>query len=180
MKKLMFSFLILALLFNCGNKKDQSNPSATKDSAKQQSSYVVEQLDEAGLDRLIQQRNGKFLFLNVWATWCPPCREEFPDLVRLASDSGNTNVEFVGLSVDFPDEIDSRIVPFLEANRVNFKIYVQNFQRNDRLINVLNENWNGAIPATFIFNADGKQVSFILGKRDYQDFKKEIDRVTNL
>jgi thiol-disulfide isomerase/thioredoxin len=175
MKKLLLTFISIALLLNCGAKKEQSDQAREESQVAKQSRFVVEQLDEPGLERLITQRNGKILVLNVWATWCEPCRQEFPDLVQLSLDYANTNVEIIGLSVDFPDEIDSKIIPLLEDNDVNFKIYVQNFQKMDHLIDSLNEEWSGVIPATFIFNAEGERVAFLLGKRNFQDFQKELE-----
>lgn len=177
MKTLVHIFVSIALLLSCGTKKDQSNQTHTNSQANEQSRLVVKPLDEPGLERLITQRNGKILFLNVWATWCGPCREEFPDLIQLAREYSDANVEIVGLSVDFPDEIDSKIIPFLEDSGVNFNIYVQNFQRMEHVIDLLNKEWGGGIPATFIFNSNGNQVAFFQGKRNFQDFKKELENL---
>lgn len=174
MKNLSLIFIIIALLLNCGAKKDQSDQAKENSQVAKPFIHVIEQIDEMGLAQLIKQRNGKILLLNVWATWCEPCRQEFTDLVLLAREYANANIEIVGLSVDFPDEADTKIIPFLEDNDINFKIYVQNFQKMDHLINSLNGDWSGAIPATFIFNAEGEQVAFLLGKRTFQDFRKEI------
>ena len=88
------------------------------------SDYKVEKINQATLEKLIKNRNGKVLFLNVWATWCAPCKEEFPDLVKLADKYKNLKVDIIGLSVDYTDEIDSKIIPFLKKNKANFKIYV--------------------------------------------------------
>ena len=181
MKKLIAFLLTLLLVANCGKQNEQTN---SKDSLAVvqkpgKIQYEVATLDEAGLKQLIAQRNGKILLLNVWATWCEPCREEFPDLIKLASDYKNSNVEVVGLSADYPDEVDSKIVPFLEKYQCNFKIYVQNFEDDAKLIQLLNQAWNGALPATFIFDQDGKQQMFLTGMRSYDDFKQEVEKVRN-
>ena len=49
----------------------------------------VDKIDKAKLSKLIKERKGKILFLNLWATWCVPCREEFPSIVKLANEKVN-------------------------------------------------------------------------------------------
>lgn len=135
---------------------------------------TVEKIDKAKLSKLIKDRKGKVLFLNLWATWCVPCREEFPSIVKLVEEF--KDVEFVGVSVDFPDEVDSKIIPFLKSNKANFTSFVNAIEGDEELINLLDKNWNGALPATFIFDKTGKKISFMEGKKSYDDFKKEIEK----
>lgn len=144
---------------------------------KSNSDYKVEKINQSTLEKLIKNRNGKVLFLNVWATWCAPCKEEFPDLVKLADKHKNSKVDIIGLSVDYTDEVDSKIIPFLKKNKANFKIYVNDFDDVEDLINFINKNWNGAIPATFIYDKSGKQQKYILGMRDFDEFAKELTEV---
>ncbi len=72
---------------------------------------TVVPIDQVTLQKLITQRNGKILFLNIWATWCVPCVEEFPDLVRLSQAYPESELEVVGISADFPDEIETKNPP---------------------------------------------------------------------
>lgn len=185
MKNLTTLILALILLVGCGKQSEKSEKTGSADSRFQAQSrgeiqYEVKPLDESGLKQLIARRNGKFLLLNVWSTWCVPCREEFPDLVKLAVEYQD-NVEFVGLSVDYPDEIESKIMPFMKKNPapINFEIYVQNFKDEGNLIQFLNKDWSGAIPATFIFDRDGAQKAFLSGVRSYNNFKQELERLKN-
>ncbi len=144
-----------------------------------QTAVTVETINEDGLLNIIHQRKGNVLFLNVWATWCVPCKEEFPDLVKLADKYQSKGVDFIGVSADYADEIDTKIVPFLEQQKVNFPVYVQDFENVDALINSLNPAWGGAIPATFIYDAGGSQKAFMPGKHDYQQFAEQLDAVLN-
>ena len=166
-KYLLWSFCFFA--GSCSSQQDQAgrNSKSTGDTVKK---TEVMLLNEQQLQHLITQRNGKLLFLNVWATWCLPCREEFPDLVKLAESYSKKEVEFIGLSVDYPDEIESKILPFLEQIPVSFPIYVQNFDDKEQAINFLNEKWSGAIPATFVYNAEGSQLHFLLGQHSFEEF----------
>jgi thiol-disulfide isomerase/thioredoxin len=168
-----FSIFLFLLLVNCTSRPDQASEVALPKTDSSQD-LSLNLMDEKMLQEFISSRNGKYLFLNVWATWCIPCREEFPDLIKLAELYKTKGVEFAGLSVDYPDEIESKILPFLEKNPVNFPIYVQNFKDKENAINLLNEKWSGAIPATFIYGADGSQLHFLLGKHSYEEFQQVL------
>jgi len=136
---------------------------------------VVEKIDKTKLTKIIKERKGKVLFLNLWATWCVPCREEFPEIVKLVKEF--KDVEFIGISVDFPEEVDSKIIPFLKSQNANFVSYVNAFEGDEELINFLDIKWNGALPATFIYDRNGKKISFLEGKKSYDEFKREIVKV---
>ena len=157
------SILVFAvLIFAAGFKLD-----ATKD-------ISVEKIDKAKLSKLIKERKGKILFLNLWATWCVPCREEFPSIVKLSEEY--KEVDFAAISVDFPDEVNSKIIPFLKSNNAKFTCFVNGFEGDEALINALDKKWNGALPATFIYDKSGKKISFLEGKQSYDQFKKEIEK----
>ena len=174
-KKILFLIIALNLVvvvcYNAGSG-DQANSAV--DYANE-----IGLINNSKLDSLIQARNGKALFINLWATWCVPCREEFKDLILLAAYAQNKNIEIVGVSVDYPDEIDSKVRPFLENRQVNFKNYVQNFDRQEALINKLNKEWAGALPASFLYNAQGKQVLYLPGKHSFEEFKSTIESLLN-
>ncbi|MHB1049570.1 MAG: TlpA disulfide reductase family protein [Bacteroidota bacterium] len=141
------------------------------------SAQTVRPIDEKGLTDLVKNRNGKILVLNIWATWCIPCREEFPDLAQLSDSLKNSGVEVVAVSVDYPDEISSRIVPFLKTMYVPFRIYVSDVPSQDRFFALFDKEWGGAIPATFIYDEKGNQRAALIGKRTYRDFKNAIDTI---
>lgn len=144
------------------------------------SEVVVEKINLMKLDSLIENRNGKILFINVWATWCVPCREEFPDLVKLHASLKNSDVEITAISVDFPDEIEDKIIPFLKKQGVKFKSYVGGFKNDEELINRLNKGWRGDVPATFIFDKKGKLKRTLNGKKTYENFISAITEVIKL
>ena len=155
-------FVLTVILFVSG-----FNLQTTKD-------ISVEKIEKVKLSKLIKERKGKILFLNLWATWCVPCREEFPSIVKLSEEY--KDVDFASISVDFPDEVDSKIIPFLKSNNAKFASYVNGFEGDDDLINALDKKWNGALPATFIYDKTGKKVAFLEGKQSYDLFKKEIEK----
>jgi thiol-disulfide isomerase/thioredoxin len=136
----------------------------------------VKTIAESELQELIDNRNGKVLLLNIWATWCPPCRKEIPDLVKL-SDNYKSTVDVVGISIDYSEDLENKVLPFLEKNNVSYTNYLSGFRKDEDLINILNKNWSGALPASFLYNPSGDLLYFIEGKKDYDYFKKLIENI---
>lgn len=136
-----------------------------------QNKSSIELVDKDNINQLISTRNGKVLLVNVWATWCIPCKEEIPDLNEV-HQKYSAEVDVVGISIDFPEEMEKRILPFLDQNIVEYKVVVSNFKKDNELIDLLNLKWGGALPASFIFDKTGKQVGFIEGKRSLAEFEK--------
>jgi len=142
------------------------------------SELVVETINVEKLNEVLSNRNGKPLLINVWATWCVPCREEFPDLIEI-SKKYKTKIDIVGISVDLPEEIDSKVIPFLEKHNAGFTNFIVDVKDPEDFINLLNKEWSGAIPATFLYDRNGKQLKYHLGKTDLEGFEKMISSVIN-
>jgi thiol-disulfide isomerase/thioredoxin len=120
----------------------------------------INEISLSELAEIINNRYGKGLLINIWATWCLPCRKEFPGLIEL-SNKYEDKIDVVGISIDYPDELESKIYPFLD-----------NFQTS--FINFLSTRWNGALPASFIYDSDGNQVEFLMGKKSFEEFEKAV------
>ena len=116
--------------------------------------------------------------INVWATWCAPCREEFPELVQLANNYSK-EVRVVGISVDEKGDLDSKVIPFLKNQNASFQNYLLKVVDPEDFINALNKKWGGAIPATFIYDKTGNQKEMIIGKQTYAVFENAIKKVIN-
>ncbi len=181
---MMFRILLLILIltfFSCSKDDGQKSQTETQESLKpginDLADIEVLLIDEDDFQALKKQHEGKILFINAWATWCVPCQKEFPDLVRLKEYYSDSDVVIVGISVDFPDEVESKVKPFLYSQKVNFPNYVQNFKKPEDLINLLNEKWRGAVPATFIYDKKGNQQAFLLGKHSFDEFKSAIESI---
>lgn len=138
--------------------------------------YNVPELDSAKLSQLISNRYGRALFINVWATWCEPCIQEFPELVKIFNEYKTKNIDFVSLSVDQPED-DSIVVSTVKKFKAGFNVFIAAEKQSEQIINLLNNNWSGEVPATFIYNGSGKQEKIILGSRNFVYFKNSIDSV---
>ena len=130
------------------------------------------------LNDIIKSREGKVLLINIWATWCVPCKEEFPDLIKFSEKYGE-QIELIGISIDYPDEVESKIIPFLNKLKPNFINYVNVENDTEKFINNLNPDWSGAIPATFFYDSEGKQFSFYEGKMSFEEIKNEALKKIN-
>ena len=181
LKLAVFTFLLSFLFLTCsGNEKSDTQnqvPAGKKPAPEELIISDIPSLDASALRNLLDQYKGKTLFINTWATWCVPCKEEFPDLVKLADTYRDTDVVIIGISVDYPDEVESKIKPFLQRHNANFPNFVQNFKKPEELINLLNTDWRGAVPATFIYDKNGNQKAFLLGKHTFDEFKQKIESV---
>jgi thiol-disulfide isomerase/thioredoxin len=135
--------------------------------------FNVEIINLEELNDIIITRQGKPLLLNVWATWCIPCREEFPDLMRMAEDYDD-EIEVIGISVDLPEEIESKVIPFLQQVNTSFNNYIIEINDPEDFINFMNQDWSGAIPATFIYDKTGAQEEVFIGKQSFNDFEEAI------
>jgi len=142
-----------------------------------QTNILVEPINQAGLQKLIGERKGKILLLNIWATWCAPCVAEFPDLAKLSQTSDTSATEVVAISADYPDEVDSKIIPFLKKLNIPFRVYVAQFAHQEDFINAVNRSWSGALPATLIYDSHGKERFFHVGQQSFDDFKHEVDKI---
>jgi len=169
--KYIFSFLLSVLVFGSCRQSENTNKAAINYYSN------VEEINLDDLKELVRNRNGKILFINLWATWCVPCKEEFPDLVKIAEKYSNEDVDIIGISADMPEELNEKIIPFLKEQNVNFKNFVKNTDSDDDFINYLNTEWSGSLPATFIYDKDGNQKKFLLGKYDFAKFDKSIQEI---
>lgn len=104
---------------------------------------------------------GKVVFLNVWATWCAPCREEMPSIESLYKDF-KANKDFVVLAVS-QDTDGAMVRPFLEQNHLSFTVLLD--PRNE-----VGERYDvNGIPETFIIGRDGRIVAHHVGPYDWSN-----------
>lgn len=122
----------------------------------------VTQINEIALKNLIKP-NGKPLLINFWATWCDPCREEFPDLVKINEDYKG-KLDFITISMDDLAEINRDVPKFLAEMKAEMPAYLLKTANEDAMIPMVSKNWQGGLPFTILFNEKGETVYFRQGK----------------
>jgi glutathione peroxidase-family protein len=102
--------------------------------------------------------SGKVLLVNLWATWCGPCRVETPELVRLHKEYQAKGVEVIGLSTENPDASAEEVKDFVRQYNVDYRIGWSTREVSLTLI-----QGNTAIPQSFIVSRDGHVVKRFVG-----------------
>ena len=131
----------------------------------------------AGVDAIlaeIRKPGAGAVLVNVWATWCSPCREEFPDLLHVARELAPKGLRLVLVSVDFPGA-EAETASFLTSQGVDFPTFVRT-GKDEAFVDGLEPQWSGAIPATFLYDAKGTLVRFWEGKASYPVIKKRAQK----
>jgi thiol-disulfide isomerase/thioredoxin len=99
------------------------------------------------------------LLVNFWATWCAPCREEFPDLVKIRARYAADKLDFVVVSLDDPSDIGKAVPDFLKEVRATaLPAYLLHAEDDAAAINLVDVYWRGELPATFLYDRAGRIV----------------------
>ena len=129
-------------------------------------------IDLAGYRQLLAKYKGKPLVVNFWATWCEPCRDEYPMIVELAKEFKPEGVSVVG--VDMDDESDMNLVRrFIARTQPLFPNYRQKPGIDlDAFYDAVNPEWKGTMPQTIFYGRDGQIMGFFLGTRPRSVFEQ--------
>ena len=131
--------------------------------------------DELG--PLLKPNNGRPLLVNYWATWCDPCREEFPDLVKIDQDFRVKGLDTIAISLDDLAELKTEVPKFLRLMKVRMPVYLLHVADPEPSIKLVDPTWGGALPATFLYNARGEIVFKKFGRFDTAELRGEIEKV---
>ena len=139
----------------------------------------VAAIDADGLAAVIKRdpSNKKPLLVNFWATWCDPCREEFPDLVKIDKQYRPQGLDFTAVSLDDLTEIKTSVPRFLSEMHVTVPTYLLNVSDPEEAINKVDPQWSGALPATFLYDAEGRLVYKRLGRIRVPELTAAIDKL---
>jgi len=132
-------------------------------------------IDVAGYQRLVARHKGKPLVVNFWATWCVPCRKEYPLLIEVAKEYQPKGVVFAGISFDEASTTKA-IADFLAIYRPVFP----NYQKDPKIAAgtldaVIDRAWSGGLPSTIFYRRDGVMDAQFYGPQTRASFEKEIE-----
>ncbi len=102
----------------------------------------------------------KVVVLNFWATWCPPCREEIPEFIKLQNTYGSAGVQVIGVALDNLEDVKE----FYKTEGMNYPVLIG----EQNAFNIMADfgETTGSLPYTVVLNTDGKIVAHKLGALD--------------
>ena len=132
------------------------------------------ELNAKGLADAVAARHGRVVLVNFWATWCVPCREEFPDLARLEKAYRDKGLAVLGVSIDSAKDLPA-IDKFLGKVKPEFPNYRKASGGDDQdFIEAVDKKWGGELPFTVLYGRDGKKAKVLSGKQTYADFEAAV------
>ncbi len=146
--------------------------------------YMVEQVTARGTNKAVEftwkdgqktvsfseLTKGKVVLLNIWATWCGPCRRELPDLVALSQEMASKGVVIVGVSLDEKEPRLQNVKTFVEKMGIPYVNVIDNLKIADAYGGIQ------SIPTTFIIDRQGNIVQKIVGMQSKEGFRAAITK----
>ncbi len=134
---------------------------------------VLNQLNPDEIRRLFRNEGDKLRLINIWATWCGPCRLEYPEFIVLQRMFGGRDFEFVSLSAD---ALDAKVkaLEFLKNAQSAVPNYISATGDKYALIEAVDPEWAGALPYTVLLEPGGRVVWRYQGEADFRELKKVI------
>jgi len=135
-----------------------------------------ELIDAAGYQKILAEYKGQPLLVTFWATWCEPCRAEFPMLNELAKQYAPQGLKVVGVNLD--DDGDIILTRrFIARYKPVFPNYRKKAGGEAAFVGVVMPGWSGAIPASFFYARDGRQLGQLLGESNRDTYEAAIRTV---
>ena len=138
--------------------------------------FDLQPLDETGYRSMLASYRGKVVLVNFWATWCAPCREEMPALVALERKLRQKGFVLVTVSADEPEQ-SSAAAAFLAKHGVRPPAYLKKAANDQAFIDTVNREWTGTLPATFLYDKNGRLARTFIGEAKIQTLEQEISKL---
>ena len=129
------------------------------DSARQNADFTLSDIE--GEEWHLQELHGKVVLVNFWATWCPPCRKEMPDLQALFDKYKSKGLIVLAIS----DEAEAKVKPFIQAQGITYPVMLDPGRKVNELFQV------DGIPKSFVYDRDGKLVAQSIDMRTRSQFE---------
>ena len=164
------SILSLIFTFAAGAQSSATPPQVLRPAP---AAAGVKQIDAPGLVKLLKA-GGKPLLVNFWATWCDPCRDEFPDLVKIDNEYRG-KIDFITVTLDEPAEINRAVPKFLAEMKAEMPTYLLKTPDETVAIAAVAKDWQGGLPFTILYDKSGAIAYFRQGKIRLDTVKVELD-----
>lgn len=126
------------------------------------------------IDQLLQRLKSPdtTYVVNFWATWCKPCVQELPAFDSLMKSTNNSNIKILLVCLDFKEDLELRINPFLMKNKTQAECVLLDEVNGNDYIDLISKSWSGAIPATLM--KWGDKTIFIEKKMKLKDLEQQL------
>jgi len=179
MKKIFLFLTICTLVYSCSEKKPDSVIDTAKTTEDVTSTAIptgkIPSYDFEGLEPLLHIDNDTTYVINFWATWCRPCIKELPAFEKLNATYNSQKVKVVLVSLDHPDILESKVVPFIEQREIKSSVVLLDDPYANDWIPKVDKTWSGAIPATIIYK--GGKRSFYERTFTYEELEIELKSI---
>ena len=135
-------------------------------------SVALELVTAEALHARVREPGARATLVNVWATWCGPCREEFPALVSLAERRRTDGLRVLFVSADFDDQVDQARA-FLARHKAP-QPWLMKSGPDMAFIDGVDRRWSGALPLTIVYDSNGAPVEFWEGGADSARFEAAV------
>jgi thiol-disulfide isomerase/thioredoxin len=133
--------------------------------------------DEAGYRKAIAAHKGKVVLVEFWATWCVPCREEMPELVKLERKLRARGLDVIMISVDDPGD-DARAAKVLKDTTMPVPGFLRNVPDDDKFCVSVDPGWaSGAVPAIFLYNRSGQKTRAFIGATPMKTVEAALEKL---
>ena len=131
-------------------------------------------IDGQGYQKLVQQYRGKPLVVNFWATYCEPCRDEYPMLNELAKQYAPQGLKLIGVTLDQDGDL-VLMRRFIARYKPIFPNYRKKPEEGEDAFRVaVLPDWNGSLPITIFYAKDGRPVEHFVGERNREAYEGAI------
>ena len=170
-------------MWHCKQDAKNSSPKDLSEQIKVESTQTPKKqlpfdiVDFDGLKPYLNKKNDTTYVINFWATWCAPCVKELPYFEQMQDNYKSKPVEVLLVSLDFPNQYEKKLVPFLKDKNIRSKVIALDDVDQNKWINGINQDWDGAIPVTLIYNKN-KGV-FYKQSFSYEELEQEVKTFIN-
>lgn len=115
------------------------------------------------LQKRLSNNSDTTYIVNFWATWCPPCVAELPEIDAFGQSHRGSNIKVLLVSINYKEDLNTKLLPFLEEKKISSEVCLLDENNFDYFPGMIDKRWNGDLPATLILN----------NKRGYKEIWQE-------